>query len=181
MAKASDNSEWFSCGLQLPPRSLSLLFFHARACGSLSFSYIDTSTANANSQRLVCCTFKADVGTGLVAEVPHVMEIIMALDVVVDHSFPSQFVSTAKKQSWPRNLNQPFFSFFSSHCVDRLTGFLSTISATNMASISTRANFPALKIEDLLVNIIIFCPKFMLIKTMMAEVNLYYYLYITAW
>ena len=109
MAEASNNSEWFSCGLQLPPRSLSLLIFHARVCSSLSFSYINTSTANANSQRLVCCTFKADTIVGLVAEVPHVMEIIMALDVVVDHS--SQFVSTAKKQSWPRNLNQPFSSF----------------------------------------------------------------------
>ena len=81
MGEASDNGERFSCAL---------LFCHIDASSRLLLSRTD-----ANSPRLFRCTLEADaVRTGLVAVVPHIMEITMCVAFIASFLSPSQFVAT---------------------------------------------------------------------------------------
>ena len=107
VGESSDDGERFS---RRAADSSSPLLLSRR----LVLSYVET-----NPPRLVPRALEADVvGTGLVAAVPHFVEVTRSLNIFDAASLSSQLVATAQKQSWKRK--QPA-SFSASHLIHNLS------------------------------------------------------------
>ena len=149
MCESSDDGERFSRAAS----SSSPLLLSRR----LVLSYVET-----NPPRLVPRALEADVvGTGLVAAVPHFVEVTR--NIFAAASLPSQLVATAEKQPWKRKQPASFSASHLIHNLSNLTDLIHNLSdlcdlftglfPTNLSAISMKANFLSVKIEDLLANI----------------------------